>query len=410
MKQKRFLVLPVIALLVVALTAGTALADSPWKDKEVKGKGKQVQIKVEKEQEKGKELGKQLQDKKQDKERSQDWECDFSDVSPNHWACKRIKAMAKRGIVKGYGNGKFQPNAAVSKIEALTMIVRASEGVDRDDLKDALKDADTYKRIPAWAKGYVAIALDEGILEKDDLDNFRPNAAAKRKEVVILLGRALDIDTDDDYEDLNFSDLKQIPKEALEYLPFLVDEGYITGYHNGKFMPNKPITRAELVNIIAKVVEDEDDENDDDKDRETITGIFRSYDDDDATITLRVKGKNKTYDLDKDVEVEIDGDEADLDDLVPGMDIELEIDDDKVVEISAEELDKIEGEFVSYDIDNEEITIKIDGVEFTFELDKDVEVEIEIDGDDIDLEDLDEEIDLELKFDNGKVIKVEGED
>ncbi len=323
MKHRRFLVLSIVALLVVTLTAGTALADSSWKDKEIKGKDKQVQIKIEK------------QDK--DKDRDKDFECHFSDVSTKHWAHHHIKKMAKLGIIKGYANGRFQPNAAVSKIEALTMIVRATEDVDKDDLKEALEDADTYRGIPRWAKGYVAIALDAGILEEEDLIKFRPNAAAKRYEVVILLGKALDIDTDADYDDLDFRDLKQIPKETLKYLPYLVEEGYITGYHNGKFMPNKPITRAELANIIAKIVEDTDGD-DDDKDEAKLTGIFKSYDDDDDTITIRVKGKNTTYDLDKDVEIEIDGDEADIEDLVRGMKVELTIDsNDEVVKISAEE-------------------------------------------------------------------------
>jgi len=234
MKVKKLTLMSVVVLLVIALTAGTALAVSPWQDKGNKGKG-------------GKGDKVQIHN--------------FSDVSPNHWACKRIKAMAKKGIIKGYGKGIFRPNAAVSNIEALTMIVRFTQEVDADDLKDAEADAKEYKGIPRWAKGYVAIALEEDILDKDDLEDFRPNAAAKRADVVILLGRALDVDPDDDYEDLDFKDLEQIPQEALDYLPYLVEKGYITGYHNRKFMPNKPVTRAELANILAKIDADVDEDD-----------------------------------------------------------------------------------------------------------------------------------------------------
>ena len=307
MKVKKLILMSVVALLVVALTAGTALAGNPGKgnDNKSKGsKGDKVQVRVEK----------------------QVKHFDFSDVSPNHWACKRIKAMAKKGIVKGYGNGKFHPNASVSNIEALTMIVRFSQEVDADDLKDALKDskyykdAKYYKGVPLWARGYIAIALEEEILTEDDLDDFRPNAAAKRAFVAVLLGRAMDVDPDDDYRGLDFKDLKQIPKEALEYLPYLVEEGYITGYHNGKFMPNKPVTRAELANILAKIDADIDDDDEDiDIDVfDKFKAVGKIFEIDENYLVLKIKGTKKEFSVDDDVIVFLDNKDADIEDLEEG--------------------------------------------------------------------------------------------
>lgn len=495
MKGRKFMLMSVVTLLVVFLTAGTALADSPWDDRGNKGKGKgnqkQIQVQVQVQQ--------KVKNQAKVNKKVSDW--NFTDVSENHWACKRIKAMAKQGIIKGYGKGIFRPNASVSKIEALTMIVRLTENVDGEDLWDAAKDRKYYWGVPLWAQGYVKAAIKANIIDADELDNFRPNAAAKRYEVAILLGRALDVDTDDDYDDLNFKDEKQIPKEALEYLPYLVEEGYITGYNNGKFMPNKPVTRAELANILAKVSGDldEDDEDvdvdildqfraqgtitdidgdsltlkiknskkeftvdddvigfvdnrdadyddleegfkaivlydkdgdenevlviyarscddakdcdnddDDEEDIEEVEGIFKSADDD--LIEILVDGDEEDYDLAKDVEVEIDNKDADVDDLLPGMEVELKIDtdDDEVVEINADELVEIKGELVSYDEDDAEIVIKFKGEKFTYNLSEDVEVEI--DGEEEELDDLERGMDVELTFDDGEVVKVEAED
>ena len=482
MKGKKFILMSVVMLLVVALTAGTALAASPWIDKGNKGnKGNNWKVNQN-----------QFQDK----------DCDFSDVSSNHWANKRIKAMAKQGICKGYGNGKFHPNASVSNIEALTMVVRLTEDYDNDALKDALDKDYDLAGIPLWAKGYAALAIDAEILDEEDLDNFRPNAAAKRYEVAILLGKALDIDPDDYEDDLKFLDKNEIPDEAMGYLAYMVDQGYLTGYKNGKLMPNKPVTRAELANILAKVngdIEDDDDdidinfkaqgriteidddsfvlkikntekefnadsdvivfldnkdadyedleegfkafvlydgngdendalviyarsddedededvdvdvdEDEDDEDIDEVEGILQSVDSD--SIEILVDGDTEDYDLADDVEVEIDDEEdADLEDLLPGMEVELEVDeDDIVVGISAEDLDEIEGEFVSYDDDKDEVVVDIDGEDFTFDLAYDVDVEI--DGDNAELEDLDDGMELQLTFEDGKVVKIEAED
>lgn len=478
MKFRKLLLISVVMLLVIVLTAGTALAVSPWIDVETPGNGKANQVKV----------------------KLQDRDSQFPDVGVNHWANKRIKAMTKQGIVKGYANGLFRPNACVSRIEALAMIVRLTEDAD-DSLQDALDGRDFYTGVPLWGQGYVAVAEDAGILEEEELENFRPMAAAKRYQVVIWLGRALDIDADDSDYELNFRDLGSIPEEALDYLDYLVENEIITGYHNGNFLPNKPVTRAEMANILSKVAdvegfededfdidildqfkaqgkiieiegdtlvlkvrnvqkefslsddvvvfldgqdsdigsleegfkaivlysaedgenealvvyarsiddedideEDVDEDEEDEADAEEVEGIFLSTDED--NIEVLVDGNSEEYSLSEDVEVEIDGEEAVIDDLVPGMEVELEIEDEVVVGIKADELDDISCIFV--EIDDDEIIVEVDGEEFTFELGNDVVVEI--DGEEAEPGDLEDGMEVELEFEDGEVVKIEAED
>ena len=117
MKVKKFMVSIVVMVLTITLAAGTALADSPWKGKDKPGNGKGNQVKVEvQKQYKDKDKKVKVQVKK-------DRGCNFLDVSNSHWANKRIKAMALHGIIKGYPGGFFRPNASISQIEALTMIL-----------------------------------------------------------------------------------------------------------------------------------------------------------------------------------------------------------------------------------------------------------------------------------------------
>jgi len=60
--------------------------------------------------------------RKLDKSMSKDF-CKFWDYIPD-WALEAIKNVASKGIVKGYKDGTFKPNANVSKAEALVMIKR----------------------------------------------------------------------------------------------------------------------------------------------------------------------------------------------------------------------------------------------------------------------------------------------
>lgn len=477
MNFRKLFMVAVTALLTVTLMAGTALA-GPGGDKGKGPKDKGVKIKHV-----------QVQ-KFEIKTKQKVSKRHFSDVSDKHWGINRIRAMVLQGVITGYGNGLFRPNASVSNIEAVTMILRL-ENPDKDTLKEALKNHDVPRSIPAWAKGYAALAVEEGILTEKELKKFKPMAAAKRYEVAIYLGRALDIDPGDaEDDDVDFRDAKSIPDEALDYLPYLCEKGYFTGYNNGKFMPNKPVTRAEMAAILSKVAadeadedddieisdqlkakgkitelddgklvlktksgakrefsvdeddvivflnnkeadyddlkkgftalvlcnsdrealiiyaasskdDDEDEDEDDEADIDEVEGTFLEIDD--GEIIIKVGSSRKGYPLKNDVDVEIDGDNADLDELLPGMKVELTLKDNEVIEINAESLEKVNGALRK--INDDELVIRVSSQDYTYSLDDDVE--IEIDGDDADLDDLLQGMSVELVFDDGKVTEIE---
>lgn len=49
----------------------------------------------------------------------------FSDVSADHWASGYINVASSQGIIKGYPDGTFKPDANVTYAEALAMVLRA---------------------------------------------------------------------------------------------------------------------------------------------------------------------------------------------------------------------------------------------------------------------------------------------
>ncbi|EOD01902.1 hypothetical protein [Caldisalinibacter kiritimatiensis] len=144
-----------------------------------------------------------------------------------------------------------------------------------------------------------------------------------------------------------------------------------------------------------------------------VKGIIKAID---LVGNYHIKIGDKRYDLDEEADVTIDGDEADLNDLEVGMEAEIELEDDVVIKIEAENVEMtFEGKII--DIDDNELTIKKDDdIQITYEVSDDVEIEIEgirnEDIDDLNIGDYGEfkvlnDLIIEIDIDN-KVEEVEG--
>ena len=60
---------------------------------------------------------------------------EFSDVPTDHWARQYIHVMKRKGIINGYGNGKFGPENILKRAEAMKILTIAMELINRDILK-----------------------------------------------------------------------------------------------------------------------------------------------------------------------------------------------------------------------------------------------------------------------------------
>ena len=55
---------------------------------------------------------------------SQEKTAGFTDVLQTDWFCGFVGAASKAGIVNGVGNGKFNPQGAITREQAATMLAR----------------------------------------------------------------------------------------------------------------------------------------------------------------------------------------------------------------------------------------------------------------------------------------------
>lgn len=174
----------------------------------------------------------------------------FSDIA-GHWAEASNHAAVDAGIVKGYDDGTFKPDAAVTRAEFAVMLMNVlkpqSTGAE-------LTFADTAE-IGSWASLAVAQAVEAGIVTGYGDGSFRPAANITRAELAVMIARAYgsNIETDASAP-TGFADDGDIPVWAKGAVAAVRQLGIVQGRNDGQFAPNATATRAEAVAMIMNLL------------------------------------------------------------------------------------------------------------------------------------------------------------
>jgi len=163
---------------------------------------------------------------------------------------KEMRAMVEKGIIKGYGNGKYAPGEEVSRGQFANFIARALELPDGEQ---------TFKDVPsnaALASGINA-AFKAGIISGYSDGTFRPNQVITREQVALMIDRALDyLKVTKVQGTITFTDLNTIGSGRLA-VSNMVGLGIISGFKDGNgyaFRGQKTATRAEAAAFIYRML------------------------------------------------------------------------------------------------------------------------------------------------------------
>ncbi|MGD0152688.1 MAG: N-acetylmuramoyl-L-alanine amidase [Thermacetogeniaceae bacterium] len=159
-----------------------------------------------------------------------------------HWAAAEIGKAISTGYVKGYPDGRFKPDAGVTRSEFIAMVDVAFQIPASQD-RQAFKDV----RGKDWFAQDLQSALAAGFVSGYPDGTFRPQKSVTRQEAACLLAKLLKLDGGGS---TSFSDAGQIDSWAKSSIAELVAEGIMAGYPNGSFQPKKVISRAEAVVMI----------------------------------------------------------------------------------------------------------------------------------------------------------------
>ncbi|OWR32984.1 hypothetical protein CDO73_00295 [Saccharibacillus sp. O23] len=111
----------------------------------------------------------------------------FSDVDSKAWSAAYIEAALKAGIMQGYGNGKFDPQAVMTREQLAIVIVKALELPLENDTT-SLNRFDDAATIHDWSARYVAAALKAGLMTGSG-STFGATATANRQEAAMVAVR-----------------------------------------------------------------------------------------------------------------------------------------------------------------------------------------------------------------------------
>lgn len=114
-------------------------------------------------------------------------ESQFSDIG-SHWAKKAINWAAAAGIVNGYGNGTFRPDAPILREEMAVMLNRyiSGKGLQFKYPEDPFNDSN---KISPWAKEAVTAMQRYGFIQGKGNHNFVPRDTATRAETAAIVAR-----------------------------------------------------------------------------------------------------------------------------------------------------------------------------------------------------------------------------
>lgn len=150
--------------------------------------------------------------------------------------------------IVGYEDGTIRPNGHITRAEAATVFFRL--------LTDKARDANLTDRSPypdvsagAWYNKAIATLSRMGILSGYEDGRFRPNATVTRAEFAAMAAR---FDTEAKPVDTPFTDLTGC--WAADEIAKAYGKGWVNGYGDNTFRPNGPITRAEAVTLINRVL------------------------------------------------------------------------------------------------------------------------------------------------------------
>jgi hypothetical protein len=111
----------------------------------------------------------------------------FTDTAAGSWYADAVAWAAESGVFKGYEDGSFRPNEAITRAQLVTVLQRYAASLGRDVSASAeLTAFADAAEVPAWASGAVSWAVASGILRGDG-NALHPNASATRAELAQLL-------------------------------------------------------------------------------------------------------------------------------------------------------------------------------------------------------------------------------
>ena len=176
----------------------------------------------------------------------------FPDVEDSHWALEYIEKMKDSGIINGYEDGTFRPEAKVKTGEFIKMVISCKWKVD------------TTQNLPEgahWATPYAKVGNNIILYEpyytyeKYETNITREEAVRLIWKMYSLLNPGTKIDRTEQYIK-GYTDENTIEDEDnRRYFNACIQHGLINGFEDGTLRPNETLTRAQATKLLCTMLD-----------------------------------------------------------------------------------------------------------------------------------------------------------
>ncbi len=176
----------------------------------------------------------------------------FSDVAAGSWYEEAIGDVVEKGLFSGVSENLFSPNGTMTRAMLVTVLARlGSEETfsGKPDFTDVPQDA--------WYAAGVAWAASKGIVSGYGDGRFGPNDPITREQMAVIIYNFTKVMRSDVAEGAGlekFSDSASVDSWALEAVKWAVGFGIMNGNTDGTLNPRGTATRAQVATVMMNYI------------------------------------------------------------------------------------------------------------------------------------------------------------
>lgn len=155
----------------------------------------------------------------------------------NHWAKNYVAQVVESEIAKGYPDGTFKPDGAISIAEFTTMLIN-QQGYEQGEAGDM------------WYDAFLNTAEDNRIIMDGEIAD--PEVNITRAEMARMISRAAKLN---EIEGSHFADDALLDSTFGKHIYAVADAEIIKGFPDGSFKPENEATRAEACVMISNLID-----------------------------------------------------------------------------------------------------------------------------------------------------------
>lgn len=163
-----------------------------------------------------------------------------------HWAKTYIEYLDREGVINPSATtGKYEPDRDMTRAEFMRYINRAFHFTEMAAI--------SYTDVPknAWYYDTIRIAQKYGYINGVGDNKMDPEGKVTREQAAVIIGRLFKSDPGNvSPSDLTFTDRDEIAEWSAGYIKAAADKGFLAGYSDGSFQPNRVVTRGEVAKIL----------------------------------------------------------------------------------------------------------------------------------------------------------------